>query len=800
MKLTSTPIERKHPLAECEVCPLRDKPCARSIIPKEPIAAVVARSPGYMEARMGKPFSGKSGDVLKHLLKENGADVSKILLTNVVLCAPDEGKVPPEAIKACAPRLQGELEDSGTNLIIAAGSEAVNLLVGRGAIDRYRGYRIERDGKIFVATNNPALVLRDDSTFPNLRKDFKRAFHPLPEPILPTVEVIEDIDEAKDYLDSIPRGPVVADLETRGGLSHRASIVSIQFAFGEGTATVLGERSDLFKNREFIDNYLRPLFENRDYQFIWHNGKFDTKILQSQYGIKARIDEDTMLMSYACDERSGQTEKWHGGYHKLEYLLSEEFGWPDYEPESVKQFKKTGIVTDYDELHEYAGWDAGGTYQLFELLSDRLRTEGTERAYRRLLIEGAEACKKIELRGFPFNVEKALDLMEDEVAPELRKITNDLRRIIDNPIYNPRSPQQNAKLFYEDWRVYHEMRSRPDMDQSVDISALNEIIAGRWTNRAGIEEGTQEYWDIVNFAVTLKRFRQLSKQADTYIVGLAERAMNDPENKIYTDLLLHGTTSGRLSSRNPNLQNITRTKPDLPDIRSLFLASPGRLIVQADYSQAELRCIAYFAQDSELLKVYQEDLDLHNVAAENFYGSNFTSENRSRAKNMNFGVAYGQSAATFQEKHDIPEREAQKFIEWWWTFFTGVRDWKQEIIAEMRTGAVVSPFGRKRRFHLLTKENLNACIREAVNFKPQSTAGDFTLRSVIVLQEEIDPKRADIVITVHDNIVSDVEEGYIDEYKQICEQVMVSRPKEELGWTIPFKVDIGVGLSWGEAK
>lgn len=763
---------------------------------------MVARSPGYMEARMGRPFSGKSGDVLKHLIKENGIDIAKILLTNVVLCAPDEGQVPGEAIKACAPRLQGELDSSGTDLIIAAGSEAVNLLVGRGAIDRHRGYRIARDGRTFIATNNPALVLRDDSTFPNLRKDFKRAFHPLPEPTLPVVEVIEDVKSAERYIETCMASPgiVVGDLESRGGLSHKATIVSLQFATRGIDATVLGERSGLFSDEAFVRGYLRPFLESPNHRFVWHNGKFDTKILRWSYGIAARVDHDTMLMSYACDERSGQTEKWHGGYHKLEYLLSEEFGWPDYEPESVKEFKKTGVVTDYDELHEYAGRDVAGTYQLFELLSERIRSEKVERPYEHLLLEGSEACTRIELTGFHYDVDNAMELMEDEVNPELRKLTSSLRRIIDNPLYNPRSALQNSKIFYDDWRINHVMRQRPDKNRSVDVSALNEVIAGRWTNRAGIEEGTQEHWNIVYFATELRRFRRLSKQADTYIVGLIERALDDPERRVYTDLLLHGTTSGRLSSRNPNLQNITRTKPDLPDIRGLFLPSPKRIIVQADYSQAELRCIAHFSQDAELLRVYKEDLDLHNVAAENFYGESFTKENRSRAKNMNFGIAYGQSAATFEEKHEIPEREAQKFIDWWWSFFTGVRAWKEEIVKEMKTGAVVSPFGRKRRFYLLTKENYNACVREAVNFKPQSTAGDFTLRSVIILQREIDPTKADIVITVHDNIVSDVEESYVDEYKTICEQVMVSRPKDELGWEIPFKVDIGVGPNWGEAK
>jgi DNA polymerase I len=173
---------------------------------------------------------------------------------------------------------------------------------------------------------------------------------------------------------------------------------------------------------------------------------------------------------------------------------------------------------------------------------------------------------------------------------------------------------------------------------------------------------------------------------------------------------------------------------------------------------------------------------------------------------MNFGVVYGQSAETFQEKHKIPKNEAQRFIDWWWEYFGSVQEWKKEVIKQMRTGKVWTEFGRPRRFHLLTKENFNASVREAVNFLPQSTAADFTLCAVIMLvggltvKPEIDLARANIVLTVYDSILGDVEESYVDEYTTICKQVMESRPKDELGWTIPFKVDIGSGATWADAK
>lgn len=792
-------IKRKHPAAICEECPLYSKPCAKTIAPPNATTALVSRSPGYHEAMSGRPFSGPSGEVLNYLLKENGVDRRDILLTNVVLCAPDAGKVPPEAIKACAPRVAKELESA--KLIIAAGSEAVNLLIGRGAIDRYRGYRIVRsdDGreKTYVATNNPALVLRDDSTFPNLRKDFKRAFNPLPEPTLPEVEVIEDGQAARDYVRRQIEisGPLACDIESRGGLSHKARIVCIQFA-GDGlSATVIGERGGVFEDEDFIRNYLRPLLESRQRVFLWHNGKFDIKILRHGYGIDARVDEDTMLMNYACDER--------GGVHALEYCLMEEFGWPDYEPDSVKQFKKTGIVTNYDELYEYAGWDAAGTHQLFNRLQPRMDEERTSATYGGLLREASEAFARMELRGFRYAVEDAADLMENEVGPAIREQELKMRQILDKPLYKPRSTKQNPALFYDEWKIRHAMQDRPDMKRSVDDSALREIVAGRFTVPP---QRLEEKPRMMAFAKELKRFRELDKQASTYIVGMIERAVNDPEGRIYTDLLLHGTVTGRPSSRNPNLLNITRTKEGLPDIRKLFIPSKGRQIVAADYSQAELRTIAWLSQDAELLRNYLEDKDLHSLAAARFYGENFKPEQRSKAKNMNFGVAYGQSAATFQEKHDIPEKEAQRFIDWWWTYFAGVKRWKQDVIKEMRTGRITTAFGRVRRFHLLTKENINEAIRQAVNFVPQSTAADFTLRAVIMLgggysvPAEVDTKRASLILTVYDSIIADVEESYIDEYKAICKEVMESRPRDELGWTIPFKADIGVGPTWAEAK
>ncbi len=850
MTATEPTIARKHPLAECEKCPLYNRGYAPSQFPTggKAKAAIVSRSPGYHDTMAGKPFGGPSGKVLDYLLHQQGVKREDCFTTNVVLCQPHEGKVPKEAIEACAPRLSQELDSCGSRLIIAAGAEAVASIVGRGSIDSYRGYRLERDGRTVVATNNPALVLRDDSTFPNLVKDFRRAFNPLPQPTMPKVVLIEGVEDAKKALQTIQdKGTTfAADIESRGGLTHRATLVSLQIAYGATSAVVFGERSGLFSDRDFIDNHLRPFFENTSNSFIWHNGIFDTKILRHTYGIRARVDEDTLLLSYALDER--------GGVHELEYLLMEEFGWPYYTPASVSSFKKTGKLVSVKEetalskkwkkellagntkgfddeyaktenenylaLYKYAGYDVAGTFQLYDLHSERARQDGVYDApYKETLLAAEEVLHSMETTGMPYDYHRAAEILEKVVDPELGSITKRLRELTDKPLLNPASTQQMSAIYYDDFKVHHEMRHRPDKDRSTDESARKEITDGRFVF-AGEHTAVMEKSRMVKrpakdaerirntiqkIAENHDRFQKLNKQAGTYLTGLIKEAEDDPESRIYTTLPRHATSTGRLASRGPNLQNVTRTKEGLPDIRGLFFALPGTLLVQADYSQAELRAIAALSGDRLLSGYYVRGEDLHSATAARFYGKDFTKEQRANSKNMNFGVFYGQSAATFQEKHDIPEAEAQKYIDWVRKTFTTVYEWQADLVKLVHTQKcrdhtyIQSPFGHRRRFYLITKENKNAVYREAINFQPQNIAANLTLHSCIALHQEVDPVQARLCLTVHDSILAQVQEDYVEEYQQICREVMVAEPREKLGWTLPFDADVGSGKTWAAA-
>jgi len=829
--------------ARCEECPLYSAPITPTEGNLNSEIAIVSRSPGYYETKAGRPFSGPSGKIVNHLLEQNGIKRQDVLLTNVVLC---ESKAPPiKAIKACSPRLDRELRNSNT--IIAAGSEAAKEIARVNSLSGNRGYVHERrtsSGRRqrVVVTNNPAIVLKDDSTFPNLVRDFKLALNPLPPPKLPEVYVTHDPSVARDWIRSLanPRYTKFScDIESRG-LAPSASLDSIGISFDGTRGISIGRR--VLSDQTFVRDYLRPFLTQRAIAYIWHNGKFDARNLRAK-GINARVDQDTLLLSYALDERSDEDQ-----VHSLDYLVMNELNWPHYEPQAVKNWKsKLGRLerelrfTELEELeapeelYEYNALDAAGTALLYPILLHRAVADNVASYYTDYLLRDSNALIEVELRGIHYDYHKAADINENEVLPELERLRANMQWIVGDGAYNPNSPKQNAELVYDKWGLIHNIDRGEDKERSVDKAVYTEIKEGRFFvamghptgDKRGVLQGTQESEEIsdalyreligenqvsgsddgqfverdtqairdtaIRWAENLADFKSLDKQRGTYIEGLIGVAeVND--GKITTSITLHTTVTGRSSSSRPNLQNITRPKEGLPNIRSLFVASPGHTIVNVDYSQAELRAIAQLSGDTRLKDVYQRGESLHHQVAERFYGKNYSGEQYVNCKNMNFGVAYGQSAETFQAKHDVPVEEGEEFIKWWFREFPGVKEWRQSIARQvLKDGYIQSPFGHKRRFHLITHENRKAIIREAINFLPQNIAARLTLHALSILVERHFP----VVLEVHDSIILDVPSNDLTEVCRAVEVVMLEAPAV-INWDMPFAVDIKIGQSWGE--
>lgn len=795
-------MKSKAPYALCDKCPFKDRAVAHSTGPQGAKVVVVSRSPGYHESMQGKSFSGPSGRVLNHLLELQGVDRKEVRATNVVLCQSDGDEDGfGLATACCAPRLEAETLTADT--IIACGREAAQAFVGSPNIYQNRGYVHKREAgannQRIIVTNNPAVVLRDDGAFPELVRDFRLAINPLPEPKLPKVSWTEDIDEATEWVEQIlasikSGGTIASDIETFAPDYRR--LAAVGFAVRPEKAVVFGQR--VVGDTNFYPQ-LQRLY-SQDCRYLWHNGKYDVKVLRG-LGINARVDEDSMLLSWCLDERPGDPESGAGG-HSLEWLLKDTLGWPLYEPSSVREFKKTGVLASSVELYKYNGMDTAGTIGLYEVLRREAIADNVyERPYKSLLIRLSEVLTRMESQGVAFDTDRAMDILETEVWPRLRELRQGARKTAQIATLNLNSPKQLVQLLYEEWGIKHDL-TRPKIErkgkQSTDQYVRKEIIEGRYTCNVEAVHPTT----VKRFTKFLDDYKTLDTQRGTFFEGLVLRARN---GRLYTDFKIHGTESGRLSSSKPNLQNVTRPKEGIPSVRSCFLPDPGHVLISADLSQAELRTIAVLSADEHLQSIYLDSTrSLHKEVATEFYGENYTYEQYVKAKNINFGVAYWQSAFSFSQLYGMPYAEADKFIKWWWERFPQVWEWTLGIEKEvMEVGEIQSPFGHKRRFYVIPSDESGRLhlVKEGINFLPQNIAANITLWGLCDFSSKVDWRIAQPRLTVHDSILVNCKESEVDTVAALLKECLENAPKRSIEWDFPYLAEITIGRQhWGSLE
>jgi len=730
----------------------------------------------------------------------------------------------------CQPRLEHEIKDCDT--IIACGREAAWTVQGESNISANRGFVHNRDNgtrtQRVIITNNPAVVLRDDRSFPELVRDFRLALDPLPVPKLPKVKWIDDVDEAYQTAERI-----IKEIESIDGTVIISSDIEVSRDSAKdpshsGRLTCAGfsirpERSVVFGLVPCSDERFRLLYLSKLYGFqaskasyLWHNGKYDVKVLRTN-GISARVDEDSMLLSWCLDERPGDPESGAGG-HSLEWLLKDELGWPKYEPDSVRHFKKTGqfledaagsIKRGKIDLYQYNGMDTAGTLGLFQVLAARAKNDNVwDRPYRHILIRLSESLARIELEGVAYNSEAACNILEGEVWPKLAEYRRDAESLVGYPI-NFNSPKQMSHLYYEEWELEHEL-SRPKIErqgkQSTD-QMVREQILERGTYKVNTKKVHPDR--VIQLTRAYDDFKALDKQRGNYLEGLVLKAYDDGRGqRVYTDFKIHGTESGRLSSSRPNLQNITRPKEGLPNIRTPFIPDPGSVFLSADLSQAELRTIAVLSGDTNLQSIYLDtDRSLHKEVAAQFYGEDYTYEQYVRAKNINFGVAYWQSAYSFAQLYHMPQREAQDFIDFWWDRFPDVLRWTHEIEEQcLSVGEIQSPFGHKRRCYVIPSDESARIhvVKQFINFKPQNIAANITNWALCDLVDWLVENDkwgiAQPRVTVHDSILVNVQSKHVDEIGAKLIEFMRAAPKAALGWDFPYDADLSIGHDWGHME
>ena len=568
------------------------------------------------------------------------------------------------------------------------------------------------------------------------------------------------------------------DIETDNTLPNKDKnkVLMIGLAYSDREAVVF--MRPCFENKLFriiFQNFLN----NKSHVFILQNGIFDrsrTKILED---IDITIGEDTLLQHYC-----GINE--HKGTHGLKEMAQLYLGFPDWEKpldDWKRQYCKAHKVKlkDFqygyfpqDDLAYYCGIDVIATYRLHFLFKKLMRQSSIPIYYK--LVEASKYYADITSRGmlldesYWYNICEEFETQREQLEQELDVIM---------PGVKVTSPKQLLAWLQEHFPN--------DYITSTDKYTMEDLII-----KYPEDEAVQK----------ILEYRKIEKLLKTYVYGLWER--KDSNNIIHGEFKLHGTETGRLSSSNPNMQNIPRDS----SIKKLFIARPGYTLIQLDYSQAELRVLAYISDDKSLIQCYVDGRDLHTEIQKRLFKDKYDEHDKDQrviAKTINFGIPYGRTAKGMASKLKISMWEAKKYLDDW---FANAPDVKK-YIEKCHEMALADPqdvyytvFGRARHY-FVTSANKNHVMNQAVNFPISSTANDLTIYSLCEIGQYIEDNKLDayIVNTVHDSIVIEVNPTQAKQLAKKCQEIMSEMPKKMLpNVSLPFKADADTGTCYGDLQ
>ena len=770
-------MNRHHPLAECEVCPLFsiDGTPVHTESQNEPRIAIVGEAPGQIEVIRERPFVGESGELLEEVLEMNGYDREDVLLTNACLCRPANNKTPnKKAIEACKPRLIHELKEHNLETIMLLGSTATKSLFGHSSnitkarVGPPKTHPDFPDTQI-IPTFHPAYAMRNVGSFPYILDDFHKIDNAPPEWKEPEYEIIREYPKAMQAMDSLYLKPVAVDIETdydkdNPSFQHPVdqNIICIGFASSPDYVHILGK--ELF-NKPPPEAFIKSLqdFLNKN-DIIMHNGKFDMTVLKKHSNVNLHFD--TMLAMYCLNEARGR-----GGY-SLSNMSIDLLNSPEWK--SMKSVSGNMIDLDEDVLYEYNAIDVANTFRLYQTLNEQLEEEDLHHLHE-FLIRSTYTTMYIEMKGIRINKEYQKEIYR-EADIEVDNLLHGLRDITGRIDYNPRSWQQTKEALTGRFSVPF---SRVPDTREDTIKKLREYAEYR---------SDKDLW---TYCDRLLRYKKAYKLKSVYIEGINKRLH---DGKIHTSYFLHGTKTGRLSSGNPNLQNIPRNKV----IKRQFIPpDDNMLFAQADYKQAEFRAVAYLAQDPSLQAILKDPArDIHGEVAQELFGNNYTKEHRFIAKQVVFGVTYGMESFRMSMELDIHREDAQRYIDTWWEMFPHTKRWVNRVKRQINNKQYLqTPFGHMSRFHLITNENKKKLFKEGTAFLPQSLASNFCLEAANRLSRL---GYADNILgLVHDAILFQTPDV---ESSDIFKQVMEETGEEYLEGFVPTPVDVQIGPSWGDLE
>ena len=596
--------------------------------------------------------------------------------------------------------------------------------------------------------------------------------------------LINSLDEIDKWIEEAEEvGEVAVDTETTSLDPHQADLVGISLCSKIGKACYIpvGHKSPKCLKKEAVIKKLKKILEDPSIKKIGQNIKFDF-IVFYKCGITLSSMEDTMLMSYVLDAGKNR--------HNMDTLSEIHLG---HKTISFKEMVGTGkkeinfSEVELDKAKDYAAEDADVTFRLYKKFVKNLKSEKMINIYEIFEKPLIKILAFMEIEGVEID-SKFLKSLSSKFEKKIQKLEKEVFKISKKE-FNIASPKQLGEIIYNDLK----------------IAGLKKTKKGSFATSASVLEDLA--FKGHEFPKLILDWRQVSKLKNTYSDALPEH-LNPNTKRVHTSFLLAATTTGRLASSDPNLQNIPIKSEDGKDIRKAFTAKKGHLLISADYNQIEMRILADLADVKELKKAFKNKEDIHSLTASQIFNIDIKKVNqdhRRKAKAINFGIIYGISQYGLAKQINVSNYEAEEFLNSYFAKFPEIKVYMDNTIKFCRkSGYVNNIFGRRSHFNGINDKNFNVRNfqeRAAINAPIQGSASEVMRLAMIRLDKKLSEEKnsnSKMLLQIHDELIFEIPKKDEKVMIKLIEKEMTSVAQSDYhSFSTPLTVDINVGDNWG---
>ncbi|MGM0519718.1 MAG: DNA polymerase I [Campylobacterota bacterium] len=582
-------------------------------------------------------------------------------------------------------------------------------------------------------------------------------------------------DELFKIINSIPKDSIVAfDTETTSIDSKSAKIIGFSFAFEENRAYYAPVGHFYLGVLEQIDiqTCKEAIAKLNNFKLVAQNFKYDYEIIRRNLNIELKLYADTMILAWMLDT----AQKVGLDAQAKRYFNHEMIAFKDI----VKKGEDFSNV-EIQKACDYAAEDALITLKLYHKLIEEFKSSKNEKLLQIAFdyeFDFIYVLANMEQHGIKIDT-KQLEVLKEKNSKHIKSLEDKIYEQAGEK-FNINSTKQLGVILFE----------------KLNLPVIKKTKTGYSTNEVVLHKLKNEH-EIIKL---LLDYREAFKLESTYVEPLLKLAISDKENKVYTTFLHNGTATGRLSSKNPNLQNIPVRSEAGQLIRKAFIPQDGYKLVGIDYSQIELRLLAHFSEDEALIDGFKHDLDIHRQTAVKIFGEDKADKNRAIAKSINFGLLYGMGSRKLADTLGIKPKEAKQYIDTYFEVFKSVKNYLKEVEEKAyENGYVKTLIERKRFFDFNSANGMQraAYLRESVNTLFQGSAADLIKLSMIEIYKKYNTnKNINTLLQIHDELIFEIKEEKIEEISKDLKEIMENIYKLK----VPLKVSVSQANSWQGLK